>query len=280
MRKGSHHSVDSNEKNRLAHLGKVYTPEQIRNMTVANRRINASAEVRRKKRESCKSFYNTEEGKVLREKWSDERKGNSHALGYQHTEDAKMRMSQNRLGQQHMLGHHQSEEAKAKVSIATKGEANPMYGKKHPPEICQRLSEICKERWDNWTIEERHNKLVQLGKHSEPTVPEQKVIAILDIMYPNEWEWVGNKPTVGNNKPDFKHRNGRNLLILEHGIYWHLWKPQAEHPEWDLTKEKVEEVDISFYKQYGYDTLIIWEDDLNEHPELVKERIREFAGEK
>lgn len=276
MRKGSHHSNEANEKNRLVHLGKVYTPEQIEHMSQANRRINSSDEVRRKKREACIAFYSGEDGLALRKKWSAERKGNNHALGYRHTEDAKGRMSKNRLGQKHFLGHHQSDVAKAKVRLATRGEANPMYGRTHPLEIRKRLSGICKERWDNWTIEERHNKLVQLGKHNKPTLPECKVMAILNTLYPNEWEWVGNKPTVGNNKPDFRHNNGRNLLILEHGIYWHLWKPQAEHPEWNLTKERVEEVDIAFYKEYGYDTLIIWEDELK-HPDLVREKIREFV---
>ncbi len=277
MRKGSHQTEEAKQKNRLAHQGRALADDQKKNVIEANRRINASAEVRQKKRESCLAFYESPQGITLKEKWGSERIGNQHARGYRHTEDAKERMSLHRLGQQHMLGHHQSEEAKAKVSLATKGNANLMYGKKHPPEICERSSNICKERWDNWSIEERHKKLVELGKHILPTQPELKIMGILNTLYPNEWEWVGNKVTVGESKPDFKHTNGRNLLILEHGIYWHLWKPQREHPEWGLTKEKVENNDVAFYKAYGYDTLIIWEDELKE-PEKVKARISEFIA--
>lgn len=277
MEKGSHHSKESNEKNRLAHSGKVLSIEHRRKLSVASKRAGASVEVNEKRRQSVRAFYASSEAVSLRKKWSEERKDNQNAKGYKHTEDAKRRMSKHRLGQQHMLGHRQSDEAKAKVSLATKGIANPMYGKKHPPEICEKLSNICKERWDNWSEEERHNKLVQLGRHISPTQPELKIMAILDILYPNEWAWVGNKVTVGESKPDFKHTNGRNLLILEHGIYWHLWKHQREHPDWGLTKEKVENTDIAFYRQYGYDTLIIWEDELKA-PEAVKAKIKEFVN--
>ncbi len=276
MKKGTHHTNESKEKNRLAHVGKVLTLEQKKNVIATNRRINASPEVRQKKRQSCVVFYESLEGEALRNKWSKERGGNQNARGYKHTDDAKARMSLHRLGQQHMLGHHQSDDAKAKVSLATKGKANPMYGKKHSPEICERLSTICRERWDAWSEEQRHEKLVELGKHISPTQPELKIKVILDTSYPNEWEWVGNKATVGNSKPDFKNMVGRKLLILEHGIYWHLWKPQAEHPELELTKEMVEAKDVAFYKSYGYDTLIIWEDELK-HPELVKGKIEEFV---
>lgn len=276
MRKGSHHTAESKEKNRFAHLGIILTDEQKRNVVIGNKRINASAEVRRKKSESCKKFYDTENGIALRRKWSGERKGNNYALGYRHTDDAKRRMSANRLGQQHTLGFRHSDVTKAKVSVATKGEANPMHGKKHTLEVRRRLSQICKDRWDNWSDEERRQKMIQLGQHATPTAPELKIMDLLDTMYPNEREWVGNRVTVGYSKPDFKHRMGRNLLILEHGIYWHLWKARQEHPELGLTKQKVEDTDIAFYRQYGYDTLIIWEDELKQSGQ-VEAKIRRFC---
>ncbi len=75
--------------------------------------------------------------------------------------------------------------------------------------------------------------------------------------------------------PDFTNVNGKKSVILMHGIFWHLWIKQKHSPS--LTKDMVETDDKNFYKTYGWDCLIIWEDELKE-TERVKVKIAEFAG--
>jgi hypothetical protein len=87
VRKGSHQTEQANQKNRLAHLGKILTYEQRKNVIEANRRINASIEVRQKKHQSCVAFYESSEGIALKEKWSKERERNQHARRYKKADE-------------------------------------------------------------------------------------------------------------------------------------------------------------------------------------------------
>lgn len=60
----------------------------------------------------------SEETKAL---YSEQRKGNQHALGSKHTEEWKQSRSQAMLGNQQLRGHVHSEETRAKMSAARRG---------------------------------------------------------------------------------------------------------------------------------------------------------------
>jgi G:T-mismatch repair DNA endonuclease (very short patch repair protein) len=95
----------------------------------------------------------------------------------------------------------------------------------------------------------------------KPNKKELVLNKILQKNFPNEWKYVGNGEVVlGAGCPDFINCNGQKKVILFHGLYWHLWRLQRENS--NLTKEIIEQNDKKNYKKYGFECLIIWEDEL------------------
>jgi G:T-mismatch repair DNA endonuclease (very short patch repair protein) len=231
--------------------------------------------------------------------------------GYHHTEEEKEKIRLSKLGERNPMYHKEfSIETRARMSESQKNrEKNPQQWakmrevrkgfkatnetrkknseaskgnhshlgnhSKFNPEACERLKEVRKKQWQS---EEFRNKTVRasrLGSMVRPTKPEQYLIDVLNEHYPNEWKYVGDGELIINGKnPDIMNINGRKSLILMHGIYWHLLSKQKDNPE--LTKGKVEEADMAFYKAYGYSILIIWDDELK-HPAKVLDKIKQFC---
>jgi len=267
---GRHHTEESKAKNRLAHLGKSHTEETKAKMSKARIGIVYSEETRDKIRLSKLGVKRSEETKAklrqanLGKTMSEESKVKNRLthLGKTFTEEhkAKMRgkksietrikMSKAQLGKKHSLGHHHSDEVKAKMSQSKK------------------------ILWRTPGYKERVIRASMLGRFIHPNKPESILLGLLEQTYPQEWKFVGNgEVVVCGRSPDFINVNGKKSIILMHGIYWHLWKQQKENPE--LTKEQVEQEDINFYKTYGWDSLIIWDDELKD-PSKVLEKVAEF----
>lgn len=55
------------------------------------------------------------------------------------SEDHRAQISDGLAGNKNTLGMVHSDEAKKKISQATSGAKNPMYGKKHPPEVIEKI---------------------------------------------------------------------------------------------------------------------------------------------
>ena len=154
------------------------------------------------------------------------------------------------LGKQHSLGHCHSDEVKTQMSQSKK------------------------LLWQNPEYKERVLRASMLGRFIHPNKPESILLGLLEQNYPREWKFVGDgEVIICGRSPDFININGKKSIILLHGIYWHLWKQQKENPE--LTKEQVEQEDINFYKVYGWDSLIIWEDELKDTIK-VSEKVAKF----
>jgi hypothetical protein len=81
----------------------------------------------------------------------------------------------------------------------------------------------------------------------------------------------GEIMVLGGRIPDFVNINGKKQIIELFGDYWHGEKHTGR------TKEQEELLKINHYKQFGWDTLIIWENELKEL-ENVKNRISAFSG--
>jgi len=95
------------------------------------------------------------------------------------------------------------------------------------------------------------------------TKPEMILDTILQKYFPNEWKYVGlGEIFIAGKVPDFININGQKKLIELYGDYWH-------------TKEESQER-IAFFKQYGFDTLIIWESELYDQPILVFNKLASF----
>lgn len=216
-----------------------------------------------------------------------------------HSETTKRKLRLANLGK-----HTMSDETKAKLRLANTGRAMPeghlakmLLARKGKPSwnkgltkldariaknVASKLqngktSEGLKRWWRTAPQEEvdaRH-KAMRIGAQVKPNKFELTIINILNELYPRRWKYVGDGELVicGRN-PDIANINGKKSLILLHGIYWHLWRKQKDNPE--LTKEQVECEDKNFYKVYGWDTLIIWEDELAQVGK-IKNKIIEFS---
>jgi len=76
-----------------------------------------------------------------------------------------------------------------------------------------------------------------------------------------DYKFVGNsKVVIENFNPDFINTNGQKKIIEMYGNYWH------NLPSY----KKRDKRRLKSYKKYGYDTLIVWEKELQNKKELKK----------
>lgn len=160
--------------------------------------------------------------------------------GKHHTEEAKKKNSQSHLGRP------VSEEHRAKLKKSCKGInagiKNPMYGTTawnkgmHPRDWLKNIS------YDEML------KRVSEGSAKKPTSLEQRIITIIQN-YDLPFRYVGNGEIwISGYCPDFINNNHQKHLIEVFGNYWH--KPEDEN----VRKEH--------FAKYGFETLILWENDL------------------
>ena len=88
------------------------------------------------------------------------------------------------------------------------------------------------------------------ARHSKPNKVELALQHWLEVNYPNEWAYNGDGRlgfVLGGKVPDFVNINGKKAVIEVFGRYWH----------------KVDEVEkkIAHYQQFGFDCIILWEDE-------------------
>jgi len=276
MLKGSHHFEETRAKlsasscGNTSHLGHKQSLEAIEKMRKSKLGKRASLETRGKMSEAQTGERHHRYGKVQSE---DFRHNVSNGLKrlYQ-TPEGKMIRKQidtcNR-GNHYHLGHKHSPEAIAKMSAVK-------TGKVFSEETRKKMSKTGKEKWEQ---EEHRNKLVRASRQAlkiSPNKPELELLGLLNEASRNDWKYVGDGQIVvcGRN-PDYININGKKAVVLLHGVYWHLWQKQKENPK--LTKEIVEQEDINFYRTYGWDALIVWDDELKS-PDKVKDKIKEFVG--
>ncbi len=128
-----------------------------------------------------------------------------------------------------------------------KGDDNPSKR----PEVRKIISEKRKKllKNDEWT------KYWIQSFHKSPNKPEQRLMEIIK-KYELPYKFVGNGEFIlGGKNPDFMNINGEKKLIEIYGTYWH----RNHNPE-DR---------IQLFKQYGFNTLIFWENELNDEREII-----------
>ena len=93
---------------------------------------------------------------------------------------------------------------------------------------------------------------------------EQKLKAILDKNFPNQWEFVGDgKLVIGGKIPDFANINGKKQVIEMFGTYWH----NGENPQ----------KRINSFMHFGFATIVIWEHELKNESAIV-DKIKNFPN--
>lgn len=96
-------------------------------------------------------------------------------------------------------------------------------------------------------------------KSYTPTKPEMKLDKLLMQLFLNQWEYVGDRTfwmriDGRNANPDFINVDGQKKIIEMFGAYWH--KPEEEQERMDL------------FAKSGYQTLIVWDYELEDLEKL------------
>jgi len=137
-----------------------------------------------------------------------------------------------------MFGKKWTEKQKKEASIMRSGNGNGMFGKHHTEEGKEKIRQTC-------------IRTIKAGKFNiSPNKLEKALNKLLKKLLPNEYKFVGNfKFWIDGFCPDFVNINGQKKIIELYGDYWH-------------NREDAKKRDrrrIKAYKQYGYQTLIVWE---------------------
>ncbi len=174
--------------------------------------------------------------------------------------------------------------------VDTSGKNSPSYGRKHTPEAIAKIKAAranqvftveqlarrklsCKMAWDKLSDEDKDRRIKACiaGNNRKPTKPEHRLWGILNSVFPNEWQYTGNGSVILNGRnPDFVNTNGKKLIIELFGTYWHGRKVTGNTPDKEVQLRR------EAYAQFGYNTLIIWENELTDH-EKVLAKIDKFS---
>jgi len=155
-------------------------------------------------------------------------------------------------------GKHLPQETKDKISETLSGSGCYWYGKSIPNNIKKKISNSNKKRWQD---EEYVRKIIK-SRLNLPNKAELKLDKIIQETIPNEYKYVGNGEFIlGGKCPDFLNVNGKKLLIELYGDYWHFGEDENER--------------IDYFKEFGFDTLIIWEKELKDI-ETLKDKLMEY----
>jgi G:T-mismatch repair DNA endonuclease (very short patch repair protein) len=168
-----------------------------------------------------------------------------------------------------LKGRPKSEEWKREASAAKMGDRNPMRN----PVYARRMAESKrgkpnpkhKEFWRLHKDEQLRKMMV--GLHKKPNRLELKLIDLigrnhLQFRYVGNWEFI-----LGGKCPDFVSMGGKKQIIELFGNYWHTTK----------SRESADER-IAHFKRFGFDTLILWERDLDNEDQTLQ-KILQFEHE-
>lgn len=248
--------------------------------------------------DGLKRYYKTDEGKQkakdLALKNSEDRKGKTYdeLFGEEKANEIKemvkdimVKKWENpdfRLKMEEIMS---SEERRKKISNSIK----EFYSSEDSIETRAIMSQKKKEQWEDqnssynstdfrnkksiestkkWGDSEFVNKVREhlIGKK---TKSEQLLESILNTYFPNQFTFVGDLSfIIGTRNPDFIDEKNNKLIEL-FGDYWHSEKVQGIDP---IIHEKER---VSYFKSHNYDTLVIWENELNDIDGL-KNKINNF----
>ena len=207
-------------------------------------------------------------------------------------------------------GHKHSQEVKLKISNALKGRKNPEHSKKmkgkvawnkglikendlrvknygnkiskfmkgksweerfgikKANELKEKQSKRYKKLWKNEKYRDRTVHKVLKGLSMRPTNPEKTLISLFE-KNTLPYKYVGNGDFILKGKnPDFLNVNGQKKVIELFGDYWHSDKVK-------LPFHRTKEGTIEHYDKYGFDCLVIWENELDDINSVLN-KIQEF----
>ena len=140
------------------------------------------------------------------------------------------------------------------------------------PKVKASNSASTKRLWQDPEWKERQLRAICKGWRVKPNNPEKKLQKLLDERGPKEYQLNVNAEIMilGGRIPDFVNVNGQKKIIEMFGDYWHGEERTG------ITNKQAEQERIDYFAQYGYQTLIIWEREL-EDIEQLQDKLEEFC---
>ncbi len=130
-------------------------------------------------------------------------------------------------------------------------------------------SELAKKVWNNEDYCKNWAEGMRFAYQTKPNKPEKLFINIIeenDFSY----KYVGdNSLRIGRLNPDFAHNNGEMKLIEIFGDYWHN---RSDERYLGTVKGRIE-----YFKERGYDCLVLWEHELNNKQNIIY-KVETFTG--
>lgn len=154
-----------------------------------------------------------------------------------------------------LKGHIVSKTTREKISKAlTGGKETKIRSRRYREALSERIKKL-------WKSNEYVRKQMK-ARHLQPNKTEIFLESFLFKLFGSEYKYVGDGEFILAGKcPDFVNINGQKKIIELFGNYWH----QSD----DGNKR------IELFKKYGYQTLIVWEDELSSLSSL-KEKLTDF----
>ena len=177
------------------------------------------------------------------------------------------------------MGTHRFEEylsdRNKKHSERMMGEKNPFYGKTHPQDIMSIISNANKIYSSNPIVKQRQREFAieRMRKNKyKMTNPERVMKSILsELSIPSHYNFIMDK----RYQYDFRITN-TNIIIEVQGDYWHCNPkiypngPTSERQKFKLQRDTEKK---HYAEQKGYSILYVWEDELKNDVQLVKEKV-------
>lgn len=160
---------------------------------------------------------------------------------------------------------------KQRASLKETHEAHPEWAEKSSklskqrfqnPEYYQKMLKVLdrgrENGWADPEKKERRIKAMWKASARRPTGTEQVLINVI-TEYNLPYKYVGTGEFLLDGKnPDFMNINGQKKLIEVFGEFWH--------------KKEDEQIRKDFFRQYGFDTLVLW------HKDIMSKSKEELAG--
>lgn len=182
--------------------------------------------------------------------------------------EARERMSLTRKGKPSpKRGIPQCKEQRDKSSKAHMGQLAWNKGIPMREESKRKLQASNQRYWAGLSDEEKENLLKKAFRalRRRPNIPEQRLISQIE-KGKLPYRYVGDGAfMLGGKCPDFLNVNGKKQLIELFGLHWHDTFDVARRSE--------------HFRQYGFDTLVIWEDELKDMDAVIS-KIKKFSHRK
>ena len=119
---------------------------------------------------------------------------------------------------------------------------------------------------------EKRIKASMKALHIRPNKPETELNILLQQLFPNEYKFVGDGSFLIERKcPDFVNVNGKKKIIELFGRVFHNPKKSF----FKIPYERTEQGRIELFKKNGFDTLIVWDSELDNVP-VLSEKLMGF----